>query len=171
MYYVAHTFSSFRECIEAQQNIRKAVDFLRHFIAVEIASLPEDVDFFHYRKPPSHRESPQIAYKCASDGITRKAVNEVTGEGWLRGNRLVEKFKDDQAGSLISLTQDKEGELSVNGDSVQGLADRGTTRAPEKAWRLSPQRVNDLLSDYKGANFGIRVRKWNTDDLVDLTNV
>ena len=159
-YYVAHTFISFRECTEAQQNIRESVDFLKHFIAIEIASLPEDIEFFHYRKPPSHRESPQITYKCISDGNTRKAVNEVTGDGWLRGNQLVEKFKDGQAGSLILLTQDEENDLSINGDSTQYLDDRREARAPEKVWRLSPQKVSGLFSEYQGSNFGIQVRKW-----------
>jgi hypothetical protein len=170
-YYLTHTFSSLEECTEAQRNVRIAVDFLKHFIAIEIAFLPNDVDFFHYYKPHSHRESPQIAYKRTSDGVTRKAEHEVIGDGWLRGNQLVEKFKDDHIGALVLLTADGEKESSGQRGRVAFTAAEDILDAPHRFWRLSPREVDYLLSDRTDTSFGIHVRKFIPDDRETHTHV
>lgn len=78
-YYVAPMFRSLRELNEAQRDLTVSVDFLKHFVCIEVSGLPAEVDFFHFLQPESHRESPQVKYKTPDDGTTRTATHAVQG--------------------------------------------------------------------------------------------
>lgn len=67
-YYVAPMFRSLTELNKAQEFVKTAADFLKNFICIEIATLPPQVDFFHYIQPSSHRESPLVKFKIPDDG-------------------------------------------------------------------------------------------------------
>jgi hypothetical protein len=102
-YYVASTLRSLTELNAAQRDLASAADFLRHFICIEVSALPEDVSFFHYTKPASHRESPRLAFKTPQDGKRRTAPHHVNNDGWLRGSALLSKFRTGDVGATVLL--------------------------------------------------------------------
>ena len=102
-YYVAPMFRSLRELNEAQRDLTVAVDFLKHFVCIEVSGLPSEVDFFHFLQPESHRESPQVKYKTPADSTTKTATHAVQRPGWLSGSGLVTKFRDNEIGSTFPL--------------------------------------------------------------------
>jgi hypothetical protein len=159
-YYLTHTFSSLEECTAAQRNVREAVNFLRHFLAIDIASLRDDVASFRYLKPPSHRESPQITYTCTTN---RTKHLKVGNDGWLRGNQLVEKFKDGSIGALVRLVTDQEKPSEPR--SHLGSTAATDSVAPSQEWILSPQVVDSLFSGRTEGSFGLQIRKFVPDSL------
>jgi hypothetical protein len=98
-YYVAPTLRSLAELNSAQRDLGSAVDFLRHFICIEVSALPSEVSFFHYTKPANHRRSPEIAFKTSRDGAVRTAEHFVNSDGWHRGSALLTKFKRGEVGA------------------------------------------------------------------------
>ena len=101
----------------------------------------------------------------------RKAEHEVIGDGWLRGNQLAEKFKDDHIGALVLLTADGEKESSGQPGRVVFTASEDILDAPLRFWRLSPREVDYLLSDRTDTSFGIHVRKFIPKDRETHTHV
>jgi hypothetical protein len=109
-YYVIPTFRSIKELNEIQASIKNATDFLKHCICIDVSSLPEQVDFIHYNKPESHKESPLIKYKTPKDGTAKKAKHSIKGKAWMRGSTLAERFKSNSVGSVVDTNELYEGD-------------------------------------------------------------
>jgi len=139
-YYVAPMFRSLAELNAEQASVRTAADFLKNFVCVEVAPLPERLDFFHYVHPSNHRESPLVKFKTPADGSTRTAVHPVSGDGWVRGSALLTKFKAAEVGV----------HLDLNNCYPQVLK---TPESPGDAMKLF-----DLANNVSEAEFGVLVR-------------
>lgn len=105
-YYVVPTLRSLAELNSAQRDLASASEFLKHFICIEVSTLPSDVSFFQYTKPATHRESLQIAFKTSQDGAVRIAQHPIASDGCQRGNMLLAKFKTGDVGWIPSLTNE-----------------------------------------------------------------
>jgi hypothetical protein len=102
-YYVSPMFRSLGDLNAAQRDLTMAKDFLRYFVCIEISRLPHEVNFCQFIAPGSNRESPQVKYKIPEDGNTRRATHTIQGLGWLRGSGLLEKFRNDEIGTKVTL--------------------------------------------------------------------
>jgi len=104
-YYVSATFRDFTEVQEAQRQVKKATDFLKYYIAVEIQdTLPSDVTFIQYERHDESWAGRNVRFKCMSDGSSKKAAHAVSSRGgWESGSTLIRKFKQRTAGSVVRL--------------------------------------------------------------------
>src|SRR2546422_6559555 len=100
-FYVAGMFPSLREFNLYQTHLRKAADFLAHFVCIEVSALPDEVDFFHFTRPSLRRLSPHVTFKIPVDGAVRVATHTVTEGGWFRGHVLLERFRGGAVGGLV----------------------------------------------------------------------
>lgn len=155
-YYVAHTFTSIKDFIDAQRKLQISMNFLRYFVAIEISSLPDEIAFFQYSQPSSHRESLCIRYKKASDGNSRIARNKIVGSACLRGNQLAEKFKNDCIGTLVQLSNDSDYQEVRHSlfDPTENRKVPGTFM-----WQMTPLKAQVMADGCGNTDFGIHLRK------------
>src|SRR5439155_13409495 len=111
-FYVAGMFRSLHELNTHQTHLQRAADFLVNFVCIDVSGLPDAIDFFHFSRPPTNRQSPNIAFKVSADGSTRTATHPVIGRGWLRGSTLLEQFRTGTLGANVQLGRVDEYELS-----------------------------------------------------------
>ena len=108
-YYVAAMFTSLAEVNSAQASVKTATDFLKHFVCIQVASLPSDVDFLHYIRPSSHRGSPCVKFKVPNDEHSHTASHPIHADAWLRGNTLAARFNAGTVGVRWNLTNGYQG--------------------------------------------------------------
>jgi hypothetical protein len=101
-FYVAGMFSSMAHFNQAQAEVKKAEDFLRHFICIDAAVLPQDVRAVTFGIPESHRHSPEPGFKTSAHGPGPTDF-ESLGSQWDRGTTLVAKLKLGQVGRFVDL--------------------------------------------------------------------
>jgi hypothetical protein len=101
-YYVAPMFRTLVEFGEAQSTLTgAAANFLKHFVCIDIASLPVEVDFLNYEHPENHLESPEVKFKTPVDGKVRVAHRAVPAQAWCRGSTLLRLFKEGEVGAQV----------------------------------------------------------------------
>jgi hypothetical protein len=59
--------------------------------------------FVQYKREPISKYPREPKYKTDQDGNIRKALTNVMKSEWLRGDVLLQRFKDDQIGSRVRL--------------------------------------------------------------------
>lgn len=155
-YYVAHTFTSLKDILDAQKKLRISINFLKYFVAIEISSLPEEITFFQYSQPSSHRESLRIRYKKTSDGNCRIASNKIVGSACLRGNQLAEKFKNHCIGTLVQLPKDFDYQDVRH--SVFDLTENHKVH-DNFMWQMTPLKAQVMADGCSKTDFGIHLRK------------
>lgn len=102
-YYISHTFQDISEVQDAQLKVSLSSDFLKQYIAITASSLPYNTNFVQYKREPISEYPREPKYKTDQDGNIRKARTNVMKSEWLRGDVLLQRFKDDQIGSRVRL--------------------------------------------------------------------
>lgn len=100
-YYVSHVFRGISEVQDAQLKVSQSSDFLRQYIAINASSLPCNTNFVQYTSEPISEYPGEPKYKTEQDGNIRKAPTDLIGSEWLRGDLLLQKFKDRKIGRQI----------------------------------------------------------------------
>jgi hypothetical protein len=116
-YYVAHMFASLKACNEAQAdpNLTEARSFLRHFLCIDVRSLPSDARSISYIKPASHRHSPEPSFKTQGDGRSPKDAHALGVDTWERGSTLFEKLTSGTIGIVRDLSGPHQAPIAAKG--------------------------------------------------------
>jgi hypothetical protein len=152
-YYVSATFRDFAEVQTAQRRVKKASEFLRYYVAVEIRdALPADVKFIQYERQETFWAARNVRYKCETDGATRRAPHAVPNRrGWESGIGLIRKFKRRELGRLVRLfgIEEEVNKATRLGDPAEGVND---------VWSPSSAGVEQALDVDVGADFPTALR-------------
>ncbi|MCI1192604.1 hypothetical protein MOJ79_12190 [Calidifontimicrobium sp. SYSU G02091] len=122
-FYVAGMFGSMADFNRAQAGVKTAEDFLRHFVCIDAAALPQDARAITFGIPESHRHSPEPGFKASAHGPGPADFEPLVGSQWERGNTLVSKLKQGQVGRVLRFGP--EGECA-RADAVAPVTELGS---------------------------------------------
>ena len=74
-------FRSLAELNSEQAAVRTAADFLKNFVCIDVAALPPEVDFLHYKQPSSHREAPIVKFRRQTKRLALQTIRSTAKVG------------------------------------------------------------------------------------------
>lgn len=101
-YYVFSLIRSMSELNAVQSQLKAASEMLSHYVCIDAAALPAEVDFIHVDIPAKHTAVPKARYKVPEDGDRlRTARHVLSTKDVLRGHILMNHFKRAEAGHTV----------------------------------------------------------------------
>lgn len=97
-YYVSPAFCEISEIQQAQSNASTPNDFLKHFIAVEISTLPDSASAIRFKR---EREDALSIPQEACYKIRSKHSYEDQDPQWMLGSELLTRFKAKEVGGMV----------------------------------------------------------------------
>lgn len=138
-FYVTHTFRSLEELHEVERTMKNVLDFLLHFITIEISGLSDDLRFFTYKKPTLYSVPPDIKYGESKDKGKHEGATLLAEDQWFWGSRLLRDFRKDRIGAKVQLTR---------------VLETGCTLQPVEGWRVNSTVMQQIME-------GEHDRDWN----------
>ena len=157
-FYVTHTFRSLEELHEVESTMKNALDFLLHFIAIEISGLSDDLRFFTYKKPTLYSVLPDIKYGESRDKGKHEGATLLAEDHWFWGSRLLRDFRKDRIGAKVQLIPDDTPQAPL---TPSRISETSCEVQPAEVWRVNSTVMRQIMEGEhdRDWNFGVTYRK------------